>query len=286
MTTKIMEANDILAVKEWNCRGDLNEDALQQLMKSIQTEGQLQAVIVQPIEQCKWVTGEHTESYVLLAGFRRYEACRRLGLPVEAKIVNGYDHIKAKALNFTENLQRDDLTPTQEARVLHDFRRYGFTQAEIADYFGRSAAWVGDRLSLMELPEAVREARDKGEINVKQTRHLYKVRENGETVVAKLKEMREAHQRAERSTGSKVEKAEAAKAAGELPRTDINSKRHRTPNECTGMNIILLANGQKGLATRALAWAAGHITTHEFLSDLKEIDRFYIIPDKFDPDET
>lgn len=276
-----LSTDELYVSDEFNCRESINATALSSLKESIKGQGQLQPVIIQLATECGWV--ETDKEYVLLAGFRRYHACDQLGYELDANIVTGNDHLKARALNFSENLQREDLTPSEEAKILAYFRKYGFSLQEIADYFQRSVGWVSDRLALAELPEHVQKARDSGEINAKQTKTLMKVRENPEEVEARLKEMREAHDRASSNTGSGGAKKIADKAAGILSKSDLDCKAQRVPSECEAINILLLTLGQQGLATRCLAWAAGNITTRELFVDLKEHDRFWIVPDKFEP---
>ena len=276
-----ISTNDIYVNDEFNCRESISTAALDSLKLSIKDQGQLQPVVAQRSSECNWA--ETDKPYVLLAGFRRFYACRQLGYEIDVNVTTGLDHLRARALNFSENLQREDLTPSEEAKILSYFSMYGFTMKEIAQYFQRSVSWVSNRLALSELPEEVRQARDAGEINDKQTRTLLKVRENPEQVESRLKEMREAYQRAGSNTGSGAAKKAADKTAGILGKSDLDCKIQRVPTECEAINILLLTLGQGGLATRCLAWAAGNITTRELFDDLKKLDKHWLPPEKFEP---
>ena len=275
-----LAADEIHVSNEFNCRLSIDMTAFESLKESIKKQGQLQPVVVQAAAECNWL--ETDKPFVLLAGFRRYYACQQLGRALDANQTTGLDHLGARALNFAENLQRKDLTPSEEANVLAYFKKYGFTLQEIADYFQRSVSWVSDRLTLADLPDEVKRARDMGEINQKQTKVLMKVRDKPEEAEARLKEMRESHQRAERNTGSGGAKKVADKANGVLAKNHLDCKIQRVPTECEAMNVLLLTLGQKGLATRCLAWAAGNVTTRELFRDLKELDKHWLPPERFE----
>ena len=273
--------DEIFVDDEFNCRGDIAREDYTALAESIQNMGQLQPVVLQKREDCPWADTDLP--YVLLAGFRRYYACKSIDRPVSGtcthKVLKEHE---AHALNFSENLQRKDLSPSQEATVLCRFKiRYGFTIADLAAYFSRSVSWVTDRLMLSEMPQQVLEAVDKKEINGKQLKVLSKHRENSEAVMSRLKEMREAGQRAARNTGSAAEKEEQDRAAGIFPKTHLQNKRHRTVKEIEAMNALLLHQAMGGLATRALAWASGNITTGDFFEDVSTADPYWIVPDRF-----
>lgn len=90
-------------------------------------------------------------------GHRRFLAARSLAWEdIAARVFPaGFDPLLAA---ITENLQRSDLTPLEEARAIQKMRETGRPLVEIARLFRRSASWVADRLDLLQQPEDIQEA--------------------------------------------------------------------------------------------------------------------------------
>ncbi len=72
--------DEIFVDDEFNCRGDIAREDYTALAESIQNMGQLQPVVLQKREDCPWADTDLP--YVLLAGFRRYYACKSINRPV------------------------------------------------------------------------------------------------------------------------------------------------------------------------------------------------------------
>lgn len=124
---------------------------IQQLAQAIQENGQLQPIVVSP----RNADGK----YVIKHGERRWRACRRLSIPVEAVIKNTYEpEDRALGSELVENIQREDLEPLEIAAALDQMQRLGRTHDEIAKFLGKSRNWVTNHLSLNKLSDAVREA--------------------------------------------------------------------------------------------------------------------------------
>ena len=109
-------------------RRSFDEEALQELAGSIADHGVLQPILVRP---------QIYGGYQIVAGERRYRASRMAGLTEIPAIVRELDDSETMQLALIENLQRQDLSPMEEAqgyRTLMD--TYGFSQEEVAYYFG------------------------------------------------------------------------------------------------------------------------------------------------------
>ncbi|HUH82614.1 MAG TPA: ParB/RepB/Spo0J family partition protein [Nitrososphaerales archaeon] len=119
------------------------------LMLSIQDKGLLEPIIVRP----------SNDGYEVVAGMRRYEACKRLGWRrVPAHVVE-LDDREAFEVSLLENIQRETLNPIEEARA---FRKYveesGYGgETELARKIGKSQEYVSKRIGLLSLPERVQE---------------------------------------------------------------------------------------------------------------------------------
>jgi ParB family chromosome partitioning protein len=131
-------------------RQAFNEERLQELAQSINERGLLQPITVR--------LNPSGEGYIVVAGERRYRAHHLLGRErIEAIIIKDIDEKSAYELALIENLQREDLSPFEEAagyqRLMDD---YGYTQEEVADRVGKARPTVTKTLSLNRLPERIR----------------------------------------------------------------------------------------------------------------------------------
>jgi ParB family chromosome partitioning protein len=127
-------------------RTEIDETALAELIASIESSGMLQPIVVRP----------RNGSYELIAGERRWRAAGRLGWGKIPAVVKDVDDQTLLTLALIENLQRDDLSPIDEAagyqRLTAEFR---LPQAEIARMVGRNRATVANLLRLLHLPPEV-----------------------------------------------------------------------------------------------------------------------------------
>jgi ParB family chromosome partitioning protein len=128
-------------------RSQIGEADLAELTASIESSGLLQPVIVRP----------RNGKYELIAGERRWRAVQRLGWTKIPAIVRDVDDPTLLTLALIENLQRDDLTPIDEAM---GYQRLGeefeLPHAEIARLVGRDRSTVANLLRLLKLPDEVK----------------------------------------------------------------------------------------------------------------------------------
>lgn len=128
-------------------RREFNEEDTKELARSIQQYG-----IIQPI-----VVKKDNNGYQLIAGERRYRACKMLGMGTVPAIIHEMSDQQAAAVSLIENLQRKELNYFEEAeayaRLINDFR---MTQDEVAQRIGKSQSSVANKLRLLRLPKDVR----------------------------------------------------------------------------------------------------------------------------------
>ena len=130
-------------------RKDFDEAALSELAESIARHGLLQPILVRPLT---------LGGYEIVAGERRYRAARMAGLTEVPVIIRELSESETMELALIENLQREDLTPLEEAlgyEVL--INEHGFTQEEVAETVGKSRPAVANSLRLLKLPEIIAE---------------------------------------------------------------------------------------------------------------------------------
>lgn len=141
-----------------------DEESLQELAESISTHGLLQPIVVRPM-----IGG----TYQIVAGERRWRACRIAGLNTVPVIIKSLDDKETMELALIENLQRMDLNPVEEskgyARLLKEFE---LTQDEVAERVGKSRSAVTNALRLLNLPDDMLNALAEGKISAGHARTL------------------------------------------------------------------------------------------------------------------
>jgi ParB family chromosome partitioning protein len=127
-------------------RRHFDEEALGELAESIRRHGVLQPIIVKR---------EADGGYLLVAGERRYRASRIAGLATIPALVRDDDPLE---IAMIENLQREDLTPLEEALgIAALIEAQGYTHAEVADLLHKSRPHVSNTLALTRLPKAIQD---------------------------------------------------------------------------------------------------------------------------------
>ena len=139
-----------------NPRRRFDEEALKELAESIKEHGLLQPIIVQPMARASWGA---LPRYIIIAGERRWRACRLAGLSeIPAIVREDLENDEAAKLRLIENLQRVDLDPLEEAMGYELLNRVvGLKQREIAEAVNRSQSAVANRMRLLKLPDPVKE---------------------------------------------------------------------------------------------------------------------------------
>ena len=128
---------------------DADDPSLVELAESIRAVGLLQPVLVRPHPEGPGV-GIHDMQ--LVAGERRWRACRLAGVEEIPAFVRDLSTAEALEVLVTENLQREDLKPLEEARGVRALvEARGWSMQDVADHLGRSASWVVQRSRLAEL---------------------------------------------------------------------------------------------------------------------------------------
>ena len=155
--------NDIEPNRE-QPRKDFDEEALSELADSIKKHGLLQPIVVRPMSN---------GNYQIVAGERRWRACRIAELYDVPVIIKDFDDREYMEVALIENLQREDLNAVEEAlgyKTLMD--RYGLTQEEISETVGKSRSAVANALRLLKLSENELEALKIGAITAGHARAL------------------------------------------------------------------------------------------------------------------
>ncbi|HTO21294.1 MAG TPA: ParB/RepB/Spo0J family partition protein [Spirochaetia bacterium] len=145
-------------------RREFADASLQELADSIREKGILQPILAEP-------HGDGT--YIIVAGERRVRAARLAGLSKIPVVVREFTEHEKLEIALIENVQREDLTPIEEARA---YRRLmdlaGLSQEQVAMKVGKERSTIANSLRLLKLPEEAQEALAKGSITAGHARAL------------------------------------------------------------------------------------------------------------------
>ena len=125
-----------------------DEETLQELAASIREHGVLQPILVRPLGN---------NQYQLVAGERRWRASKLAGLDKISALVEDIDDDTALEISIIENLQREDLSPLDEA-AMYDrmIREHGYSVRKLAQKLGKDKGYLENRLRLADAPDEVR----------------------------------------------------------------------------------------------------------------------------------
>jgi ParB family transcriptional regulator, chromosome partitioning protein len=127
----------------------MDEATLNELAASIREHGVLQPILVRPLDATR---------YQLIAGERRWRASRIAGLETIPALVEEIDDDTALEISIIENLQREDLSPLDEAAMYDRMvREHGYSIRKLADKLGKDKGYLENRLRLADAPVEVRE---------------------------------------------------------------------------------------------------------------------------------
>ncbi len=145
-----------------------DEEKLEELSTSIKEHGIIEPIIVRKVG----------DKYEIIAGERRYRATKKAGLKTIPALVKDMDDKEAAKVALLENLQREDLTPIEEAKTYQTILKLdNLTQEELAQNLGKSQSAVANKLRLLQLDEEVQTALLNNKISERHARSLLEVKE-------------------------------------------------------------------------------------------------------------
>lgn len=155
--------DDILPAKD-QPRTTFNEETLRELADSIKTHGILQPIIITP---------HQNNSYMLIAGERRWRAARLAGLTHLPAIIRTAKDLERLELALIENIQREDLSPLDKAKsLLNLYEQFNLTHKELGRRLGMSQPTFTNTLRLLNLPQKAKEALQAGKISESHARSI------------------------------------------------------------------------------------------------------------------
>jgi ParB family transcriptional regulator, chromosome partitioning protein len=155
----LLDNIDISKIKpfRYSYRRNINED-LHELCYSIKEKGLLHPIIVRMID----------DGYEIVAGTRRYNACKLLGWRKILSHVVELDDKDAFEVSLIENIHSKNLNPIEEARAFQDYvKNYGWGGiSDLATKLGKSVSYVDKRIRLLDLPTDVVDSLSAGSLSV------------------------------------------------------------------------------------------------------------------------
>ena len=135
-------------------RKTFDPDALMELRDSILSQGIIQPLLVEEIAD---------NVFVIVAGERRYRAAKLAGLKTVPCIIRSFSDLQRMEVSLIENIQRENLNPVEEARAFsYLLTQSGIKQEELAKKVGKSRPAISNSLRILNLPERMIDALEKG----------------------------------------------------------------------------------------------------------------------------
>lgn len=148
-------------------------DAIEELKNSILEYGIIQPLIVR----------RSIKGYEIVVGERRYRAAKEAGLEHIPAVIKDLSDQKMMELALLENLQREDLTPIEEAYAYDNLlKELDITQEELAKRLGKSRSHIANMIRLLTLPEQIIAYLNNGELSMGHGRALLGVKDKSQVI--------------------------------------------------------------------------------------------------------
>lgn len=137
-------------------RKTFDKESLNELAESIRIHGLIQPIIVNKTD----------DGYMIIAGERRFRACKLCGLTEIDAIVKNYSNKQIAEISIIENLQREDLNPVEVAKGIRKLMdEYGLTQEKVAERIGKPRSAIANSVRILSLYPEVLELVEKGKVS-------------------------------------------------------------------------------------------------------------------------
>ena len=188
---QVIELNiDDVLPNRFQPRIKFNEEAINELSKSIKEHGVIQPIVVRPIG----------DKFEIIAGERRYKASRMAGKTTIPAIITDLNDKDSAEVALIENVQRENLTPIEEAISYKKILDMGYiTQDALASKLGKTQSTVANKLRLLNLDDDVQEALLNEQISERHARSLLKLSDKNDqkTMLERIKKERLTVRRAD-----------------------------------------------------------------------------------------
>lgn len=207
-------------------RQTFDEESIANLAESIRENG-----LIQPIVVRKTAMG-----YQIIAGERRWRACRMLGMNEITAVVKEFDDEQVAKAALIENIQREDLNPIEEAAAYKDLmEKYNMTQEQLSKVVGKSRSSIANSVRMLDMPELIQDYLINGKLNIGQAK-----------AIGAAKDAETMEQIARQASDGKLTVRGIEKLIAKLAEENTEKKAEildedtkKTRNYCTEMEIAL-----------------------------------------------
>ncbi|MEH6470389.1 MAG: ParB/RepB/Spo0J family partition protein [Halopseudomonas sp.] len=208
-------------------RRDMDQSALEDLASSIRAQGVIQPIVVRPVDMGR---------YEIIAGERRWRAAQLAGLTEIPTTIREVPDEAAIAMALIENIQREDLSPIEEAMALQRLMdEFELTQAKVAEAVGKSRTAVTNLLRLMKLTPEAKRMLEYGDLEMGHARALLAL--DGDKQIAAAKDV-VARGLSVRQTEELVKQLQSAPKKQHKPAADLGVEQlQQRWNQALGMQV-------------------------------------------------
>jgi len=173
---------ELLQPGKYQPRKDMSTEALEDLSRSIKSQGIIQPIVVRPIDENE----QGIKHYEIIAGERRWRAAQLAEIDIVPCIIKDVPDESAVAIALIENIQREDLNAMEEAVALYRLlSEFELTHQEVADAVGKSRTTVSNLLRLNSLTDEVKTLLEHGDIEMGHARALLALDDNLQAITAR-----------------------------------------------------------------------------------------------------
>ena len=164
---------NLIIPNKYQPRKVFDEKALNTLSESIKTYGIINPILVR----------KKDDKYEIIAGERRFRAAKQIGLTEIPAIIKNADEQQMAELALIENLERQSLSPIEEAKSYEEIMRIGnHTQENLAKKIGKSQGAIANKIRLLSLPEEIQDALANKKISERHARSLINVKNENKQI--------------------------------------------------------------------------------------------------------
>jgi len=225
-------------------RVHFDEEAIAELAESIGERGVLQPILLRPAP----------DGFELVAGERRWRAAQRAGLHSIPAIVRELDDSASAEIALIENIQRADLNPIEEAEGYRQLiKRHGHTQDGLSKLVSKSRSHVANLLRLLNLPDGVKQALMRGDIDMGHARAIATVPDPDSLlpeIIGKGLSVRQTEALAQKAKTAPMHPIARAAATREQRRLDADAAAlERQLGDLLGLKVKVSHDGARGTVT-------------------------------------
>lgn len=217
-------------------RKSFDEEKLQELADSIQSKGLIEPIIVQ----------KQDDHYEIIAGERRWRACKLAGLKEIPVIVKEYDNLERVEISLIENIQRENLNPIEEAnayrRLIDEFH---LKQDELAERVSKNRSSIANTMRLLKLTDKVQSLVADGKLSMGHARALLALEnaEQQENLADEIIEKNLSVRDVEKKIRSLLQKKEEKKTEKDPSLVLIYQDIQNKMNAALGMKVAIKDKG-------------------------------------------